>query len=161
MTETVMATVVLMIGAVFVVSVLGWFWVGGGYRQPPEGLGPAERAWVAGEVGDLLAELAPEAILLAERERLVEAALLDERDGALVIVARRRLAEAGLRGFWEGFVRASVLVEEDPALALRELRALRIVVKEALDVCEEVLGMLGVVEEMVKPVERGEGRGGE
>jgi len=159
--EAVVTTVFLLVGVVFVVSVLGWFWVGERYRLPSEELGPAERAWVAREAGDLLAELAPEAILLVGKERAVEAALRDERDGALGAAARRRMGEAGLRGFWEEFVRASVLVEEDPARAVRELPALRVLLEEGLEACDEVLGMLGVAGQMVEPVERGEGRGGE
>jgi hypothetical protein len=71
------------------------------------------------------------------------------------------MGEAGLRGFWEEFVRASVLVEEDPARAVRELPALRVLLEEGLEACDEVLGMLGVAGQMVEPVERGEGRGGE
>ncbi len=161
MADAVVTTVFLLVGVAFVVSVLGWFWVGERYRLPPEELGPVERAWVAREAGDLLAELAPEAILLVERERAVEAALRDERGGAVGAFTRWRLGEAELRGFWEGFVRVSVLVEEDPALAVRELPALRVLLEEALEACDEVLGMLGGVGEMVEPVERGEGRGGE
>ncbi len=161
MADAVVTTVFLLIGVAFVVAVLGWFWVGERYRLPPEELGPVERAWVAREAGDLLAELAPEAILLVERERAVEAALHDGREGASGAFARWRSGEAGLRGFWEGFARVSVLVEEDPAMAVRELPALRVLLEEALEACDEVLGMLGGVGEMVEPIERGEGRGGE
>ena len=108
----------------------------------------------------MLAELAPEAILLAEKERAVEASL-EGRDGALVAFARWRSGAAGLRGFWDGFARVSALVEEDPVTAVRELPGLRVLLEEALEACDEVLGMLGGVGEMVDPVERGEGRGGE
>ncbi len=156
-----MTTVLLLIGAVFVVSVLGWFWVGERYRLPSEELGPAEQAWVAREAGDLLAELAPEAIVLVEKERAVEVALRDGGDGASGAFERWRLGEASLRGFWDGFARVSVLVEEDPALAVRELPALRVLLEDAQEACDEVLGMLGGVGEMVDPVERGEGCGGE
>jgi hypothetical protein len=92
-----------------------------------------------------------------EKERAVEAALLGKGAGASGALVRWRSGEAGLRAFWDGFARVSVLVEEDPALAVRELPALRVLLEEALEACDEVLGMLGVVE----PVERGEGRGGE
>jgi hypothetical protein len=159
--DAVVTTVFLLIGVAFVVAVLGWFWAGERYRLASEGLGPAERAWVAREAGDLLAEFAPEAILLVERERAVEAALRDERDAALAAFAWRRLEEAGLREFWEGFVRVSVLVEEDPAGAVRELPALRVLLEGGLEVCDELLGMLGGTGEIVEPVERSEGRGGE
>jgi hypothetical protein len=155
--DAVVTTVFLLIGAVFVAVVLGWFWVGERYRLPSEELGPAEQAWVAREAGDLLAELAPEVILLVEKERAVEAALLGKRAGASEALVRWRSGEAGLRRLWDGFARVSVLVEEDPALAIRELPALRGLLEEARQACDEVLGMLGVVE----PVERGEGRGGE
>lgn len=161
MADAVVTTMFLLIGVVFVASVLGWLWLGERYRLPSEDLGPVERAWVAREAGDLLAELAPEAILLVEKERAVEAALRDESAGTLGAVARWRLGEVGLRGFWEGFVRASVLVEEDPGRAVRELPALRVLLEEGLEACDEVLGMLGGAGEMVEPVERGEGRGGE
>ena len=160
MSDAVVTTVLLLIGVAFVVLVLGWFWVGERYRLPPEELGPVERAWVAREAGELLAELPPEAILLAEKERAVEASL-EGRDGALVAFARWRSGAADLRGFWDGFARVSALVEEDPVTAVRELPGLRVLLEEALEACDEVLGMLGGVGEMVDPVERGEGRGGE
>ncbi len=143
MVDAVVTTVFLLIGVAFVVAVLGWFWAGERYRLPSEELGPAERAWVAREAGDLLAELAPEAILLVEKERAVEAVLREERDVGLAAVARRRLEESGLRGFWERFVRASVLVEEDPAGVVRQLPALRVLLERGLEACDEVLGMLG------------------
>ena len=160
MAEAVVATVLLLVGAVFVVSVLGWFWVGGRYRSPDEGLGPAERAWVAREAGDLLAELAPRAILLVEKERAVEAALRegDPEGGA---AARRRLERADLCDFWGRFVRASVLVDEDPAVAVRELPALGSLLEESLRACDEVLGMLGALPGTAERVERGGDRGGE
>ena len=161
MADAVLTTVLLLIGAVFVVSVLGWFWVGERYRLPSEELGPVERAWVAREAGDLLAELAPEVIVLVEKERVVEAALRDGGNGALGAFERWRLEEESLRGFWEGFARVSVLLEEDPAMAVRELPALRVLLEEALEACDEVLGMLGGAGEMVEPVEKGEDRGGE
>lgn len=161
MADAVVTTVFLLMGVAFVVAVLVWFWVGERYRMPPEELGPVERAWVAREAGDLLSELAPEAILLAEKERAVEAALREGRgDSASGAFARWRSGEPGLRGFWNGFGRVSALVEEDPALAVRELPALRVLLDEALQACDEVLGMLGRVGEMVEPEERGEGRGG-
>lgn len=161
MVDAVVTMVFLLVGVVFAVAVLGWFWVGGRYRLPSGEFGPAELAWVAREAGDLLSELAPEAILLAEKERAVEAALRDERDGALEAVARWRLEEAGLRGVREAFSRVSVLVEEDPARAVRELPALRVLLENGLEACDEVLGMLGVAGKMVESVERGEGREGE
>jgi len=159
--DAVLTTVFLLIGVAFVVAVLGWFWVGERYRMASEGLGPAERTWVAREAEELLAGLAPEAILLVEKERAVEAALRGEGDAALAAFARRRLGEAELRGFWEGFVRASMLVEEDPVRAVRELPALRVLLEGGLEVCDGLLGMLGGAGEMAEPVERGEGRGGE
>ena len=161
MSDAVVTTVLLLVGVAFVVLVLGWFWVRERYRRPPEELGPVERAWVAREAGELLAELAPEAILLAEKERAVEASLGEGRDGALDAFARWRSGAAGLRSFWDGFARVSALVEEDPVTAVRELPGLRVLLEEALEACDEVLGMLGGVGEMVDPVERGEGRGGE
>lgn len=156
MVEAVLTTVLLLVAVVFVSCVLGWFWVGERYRMPSEELGPAERAWVAREAGELLVELAPDAILLAERERAVALALRGEEGGALGVAVRRRLEEAGLRRFWEAFSRASVLVEEDPARAVRELPALRSLLEEGLEACEEVRGMLGG---MGESIERGEGRG--
>ncbi len=161
MADAVVTTVFLMIGAVFVVLVLGWFWVGERYRLPSQDLGPAERAWVTREAAGLLAELAPDVMLLVEKERTVEAALRDERIGASGAFALWRSGEAELRGFWEGFARASVLVEEDPARAVRELPALRGLLEKALEACDGVLGMLEGAEEMVEPAERGEDRGGE
>ncbi|MGH3145982.1 MAG: hypothetical protein ACRDTR_09300, partial [Rubrobacter sp.] len=154
--EAVLTTVLLLIAVVFVLGVLGWFWVGEGYLLPPEELGPAERAWVAREAGELLAELAPRVILLAGREKAVEVALRGEEGGVLGLAVRRRLEEADLLGFWVAFSLVSVVVEEDPARAVRELPALRARLEERLDACDEVLGMLGGVRESV---ERGEGRG--
>lgn len=156
MAGAVVATVFMLVGAVFAVVVLGWFLVGGWYRLPAEDLGPAERAWVAREAADLLAELAPQAILLVEKERAVEAALRGGEGAAAGAAARRRLERADLPGFWGRFVRTSVLVDEDPARALGELPALRSLLEGGLRACDEVLGMLGV-----EPVERGEDRGGE
>ena len=144
-----------MAGAAFAVLVLGWFWFGGWHRLPAEELCPARRAWVAREAGELLAELAPQAVLLAEKERAVEAALR-ESEGAAGALARRRLEGVDLRGVWGGFVRASALVDEDPAGAVRELPALRSLLEEGIGACDEVLGMLGAVPETV---ERGEDRG--
>ena len=157
MAEAVVTTVLLVVGVAFVVLVFGWFWFGGWYRMPAEEHCPAERAWFAREAGDLLAELAPQAVLLVEKERSVGAALR-ESDGAAGAVARRRLEGVDLRGVWGRFVRASVLVDEDPAGAVRELPALRSLLEESIEACDEVLGMLGAVAESV---ERGEDRGAE
>jgi hypothetical protein len=151
--EAILTTVLLLVAVLFLLGALGWYWVGGWYRMPAEEFGPAERAWLAREAGELLNELAPDVVLLAERERAVEVALRGE-GGALGLAARRRFGESGLRRFWESFSRASVLVEEDPARALKELPALRSLLEEGLEVCDEVLGMLGR-----ESVERGEGRG--
>ena len=158
MVQAVVATVLLLLGVVFVALVLGWFLLGERYRLSAEGLGPAERAWVAREAGDLLAELAPQAIMLAEKERAVEAAL-QERGGEVGAAARRRLEGADLCGFWDAFARSSVLVEEDPARAVGELPDLRSFLEGGLEACDEVLGMLGVAPETAEPVERGEDRG--
>src|SRR3712207_5167572 len=117
--EAVLTTVLLLVAVGFVLGVLGWLWVGDRYRMPAEALGPAERAWLAREAAGLLAELAPDAILLAERERAVGVALRGVEGDALGRAARRRLGEASSRGFWEAFTRVWVLVEEDPALAVR------------------------------------------
>ena len=161
MADGVVTTVFLLIGAVFVALVLRWFWVGERYRLPSQDLGPAERAWVAQEAADQLAELAPDVMLLVEKERAVETVLRDETAGALGAFARWRAGEAELRGFWEGFARVSVLVEEDPARTVRESPALRGLLEKALEACDGVLGMLEGAEEMVEPAERGEARGGE
>lgn len=150
---------VLLVVVVFVSCVLGWFWVGRRYGMPSEVLGPEERAWVSREAGELLAELAPGVALLAERERALAVFLRGEEVGALGVKARRRLDQAGLRGVREVFARVSVLVDEDPARAVRELPALRALLEEGLEACDEVLGMLGGVLEMGDSVERGEGRG--
>lgn len=161
MADAIVTTVFLLVGVAFVVAVLVWFWAGERYRMPPEEFGPVERAWIAREAGDLLSELAPGAILLAEKERAVKAVLREGRDSASGAFARWRSREPGWRGFWDGFARVSALVEEDPAMAARELPVLRVLLDEALQACDEVLGMLGRVGEMMEPQERGEGRGGE
>ena len=157
MADGVFATVVLLAGVLFVVLVLGWYWGGGWYRLPAEELGPAERAWVRRAAADLLAELAPQAFLLVERERAVEAALR-RSEGAAGAAERRRVEGLDLSDFWGRFVRASALVDEDPAEAVRELPALGSLLEEHLNACDEVLAILGVVP---KSVERGGARAGE
>jgi hypothetical protein len=152
-------TILILWGGVsFIVFVLVWFSVGERYRMPADGLGPAEREWVAREAADLLAELASWAIVLVWMERLVEAELQDKEAGIRVAV-RRRLDGAGLREFWSEFARGSALVEEDPARAVRELPALRSVMEESLEAYDEVLEMLGVANGGASVVERGEDRG--
>jgi hypothetical protein len=99
--DAVVTTVFLLFSAVFVALVLGWFWVGERYRLPSQDLGPAERAWVAREAADLLAELAPDVMLLVEKERAVEGALRDKRASASEAFARWRAGELGPRDFWE------------------------------------------------------------
>ena len=154
-----MTVVVLLGGFVFVVLVLVRFGAGELYRMPVDDLGPAEREWVAREAAGLLAELAVWALVLVRMERVVEAVLRDQEPGVRVAV-RRRLMRAGLPEFRGEFVRTSALVEEDPARAVRELPALRSALEESLQAYDEVLGMLGVADEMVLGTERGEDHGG-
>ena len=154
-----MTEVILLGGFVFVVFVLVRFGAGERYRTPADYLGPAERAWVAREAADLLAELASSALELARVERVVEAVLRDQ-EASVRVAVRRRLMRAGLPQFWGEFVRASELVEENPARAVRELPALRTALEESLQVYDEVLVMLGVANGGTSVVERGEDHGG-
>jgi hypothetical protein len=152
------ATLILLGGVLFIVFVLVWFYAGERYRSPVDDLGPAEREWVAKEAADLLVELASWAIVLAQTERTVEAALRDREAGVRVAVCRR-LARAGLPEFWGEFLRASALVEEDPARAVRKLPALRSAMEESLEAYDEVIGMLGVADSGTSVVEWGEDHG--
>lgn len=154
-----MTVVILLGGVLLIVSILVWFGASGRYRMLADDLGPAEREWVAREAVDLLAELASRALVLVRMERIVEAVLRD-REAGMRVAVRRCLMRAGLPEFWGEFVRTSALVEEDPARAVREMPALRSALEESLQAYDEVLGMLGVADESVLVVERGEDHGG-
>ena len=135
-------------GTVAVLLLLGYFLKGERYRQPrgPErGIGFAA-AWRDAEAS--LSALAPRVMLFAEREMAVIGRLRNFGEGTPDGPGRRRKAEALLRqavseAFWEDFVAATSLIEEDPEQALPELRRLSADVEAALDgLCEaeRVLG---------------------
>ena len=150
--------VILLGGFVLVVFVQVRFGAGEWYRTPADDLGPAERAWVAKEAADLLAELASCALVLAQKEELVEA-LLRDREAGVRIAVRRRLAKAGSREFRSEFAWASALVEENPAWVVRELPALRAALENSLEAYDEVLETLGVADGRGSVVERGKDHG--
>ena len=119
------AVAVLGFGTVVMICILGTFLARERYRRAPKPLSPVEFAHVRREAEELMASLAGGAMLLAEAEKEVaRAADASPEDGDVGRGARELLEGAAATGFWEGFASASVLVEEDPEGAVRELRRL-------------------------------------
>lgn len=77
--------------------------------------------------------------------RVAEARLAELSGGAILLGLKERGAPVGgpsgeAREFWRRFARAAALVEEDPVLALREMRALPALLDGALCELEPVVG---------------------
>lgn len=125
-----------------------------GTRGPEKGVG-----FVVGRRNamNLLSALAPRVMLLAEREMAVIGLLGKAGEGMPNESSRERaeglLHQAVCCGFWESFVAATALVEEDPEEALPELRRLSTEVEAAL-------GKLGEAERALRDPRADEGPGG-
>ena len=131
---SLLAVAVLGSGTVVMISMLRTFLAHERYRRPPKPLGPVEFAHARREAEGLMASLAPRAMLLAEAEKAAaRAADASPQDRDVRRGARDLLECAATTGFWEGFVAASVLVEEDPEEAIRELRRLASLLETSLE----------------------------
>lgn len=134
-------------GIVGVVFALIFFVNGRAYRGTPKPLTPAESGAARREVGRRLSDLAPRTILLAEKLRIVEEALVeggldDERWKRVERLAR----EAPVTGVWRRYSTASALAEEQPLAALEELRGVEWMVETALSRLEEARRLCNVGE---------------
>ena len=131
---SLLAVAVLGFGTAVMIFILGSFLVRERYRRPPKPLSPVEYAHARREAEELMASLAPRAMLLAEAEKAAAcAADASPRDRDVRRGARDLLESAAATGFWEGFAAASVLVEEDPEEAIRELRRLACLLETSLE----------------------------
>ena len=143
-------------GIAAVLLLLGYFLKGERYRQPrgPDmgvGFVAARRDAEAS-----LSALAPRVMLLAEREMAVICRLRNFDEGTPDGPSRRHRAEALLRravsgAFWEDFVAATSLIEQDPEEALPELRRLSVVVEAALGGLREAERALGDPQDDARP----------
>jgi hypothetical protein len=128
------AIAALAFGTAVTIFILGLFLAHERYRRPPKPLSPVEFAHARREAEEMMASLAPRAMRLAEAEkataRAVDARTQDKEVGR---GARELLECAAATGFWEGFAAASVLVEEDPEEAIRELLLLPVLLETSLD----------------------------
>lgn len=114
-----LAAGLVAVGAVAVVFILGLFLTGERYRRPPWLVSPVEFERFKREAEAGISDLAPRAMLLAEKERAL-GHVWDER-------SRRASGE-----FWRRFAVASASIEEDPLAALEELRALPALAERAI-----------------------------
>ena len=129
-----LAVAVLVFGTVVMIFILGSFLARERYRRAPKPLSPVEFAHARREAEELMASLAPRAMLLAEAEKAAaRAADAKPQDEDVRRGAREILECAAAREFWAGFAVASVLVEEDPEEAIRELRRLAALLEAALE----------------------------
>lgn len=121
-------------GTAFVVLLLIYVYKEERYRRPPRPEKGVEFVVARRAVEVRIAVLAPEVMLLAEKERFVAERL---EKGTLSEEARRvverLLREAASGGFWEGFAGALALADSDPVKAHGELRCLSPVVETALE----------------------------
>lgn len=121
-------------GTAFVVLLLLYLYKEERYRRPPKPDKGVEFVAARRAVEVRIAALAPEVMLLAEKERFVAECL---EKGALNEEARRTverlLREAASGGFWERFAGALALADLDPMRAHGEFRRLSPVVETALE----------------------------
>jgi hypothetical protein len=140
---SLLAVAALAFGMVVMIFILRTFLVHERYRRPPKSLSPVEFAHARCEAEELMASLAPRAMLLAEAEKsAARAADASPRDEDVQRGAREIRECATARDFWAGFAAASVLVEEDPEEAIRELRRLAGLLKTALERVNRVAELL-------------------
>ena len=129
---------ILALGVVVMILTLGTFLARERYRRPPKPLSPVEFVHARREAEELMAGLAPRAMLLAGMEKAIETALAraaegHARDREVRRGVRELLEGAAATGFWERLGSASVLVDEDPVGAIRELRRLPALLEASLD----------------------------
>ena len=151
------AVALFAVGIAAVVLLLGYFLKEERYRGPT---GPEKGVGFVAALRDakaLLSALAPRVMLLAERERAITSHLRNLGEGMPNGPSRRRaeglLRQAVSGGFWESFVAATALVEEDPEEALTQLRRLSTEVETAL-------GKLGEAERALCEPRADKGPGG-
>ena len=131
---SLLAVAVLAFGTLVMIFILGTFLARERYRRAPKPLSPVEFVHARREAEELMASLAPRAMLLAEAEKAAaRAADTSSLDGDVQRGARELLECAVAKDFWAGFAAASVLVEEDPEEAIRELRRLPALLETSLE----------------------------
>ena len=131
---SLLAVAVLAFGTVVMIFILGTFLARARYRRAPKPLSPVEFAHARREAEELMASLAPRAMLLAEAEKMAARAVdASPQDGGVRRGARELLECEVARDFWAGLAVASVLVEEDPEEAIRELRRLAALLETSLE----------------------------
>ena len=135
---SVVAVGFFLVGIVGVVFALIFFVNGGAYRGRSGPLTPTESEAARREVGRRLSDLAPRTMLLAKRLRTVDEALMEGslEDGRRARVERLS-REAPAAGVWRRYSTASALAEEQPLVALKELREVEWMVETALSKLEE------------------------
>jgi len=142
----------LAFGTVVTIFFLGSLLARERYRRAAKPLSPVEFAHARREAEGLMASLAPRAMLLAEAGRAANRAADASPQGADVGRGARELLEcAAATGYWEGLAVASVLVEEDPEGAVRELRRLPALLETSLERVSRAARLLS----------RGQGVGGQ
>ncbi len=131
---SLLAVAVLAFGTVVMIFILGSFLARERYRRAPKPLSPVEFVHARREAEELMASMAPRAMLLAEAEKAAaRAAEARPQDKDARRGARELLECAVARDFWAGFAAASVLVEEDPEEAIGELRRLAALLETSLE----------------------------
>jgi hypothetical protein len=131
---SLLAVAVLTFGTVVMIFILGSFLAHERYRRAPKPLSPMEFAHTRREAEELMASLALGAMLLAEAEKAAaRAAGASPRDRDVRRGARELLECGVARDLWAGFAAASVLIEEDPEEAIRELRRLAGLLETSLE----------------------------
>lgn len=143
----------VVVAGFFLVGVVGVFLVlvfvvnGGIYGRTPKPLTPAEFEAARWEVGLRLSDLAPRTILLAGKLRGVDEALSrGGLDGELRLRVECLYQEAPAAGVWRRYSTASALADEQPLVALEELRAVEWMVETALSKLDEAQQLCNVEE---------------
>jgi hypothetical protein len=137
----------------FLAGIVGVFvtWIlfvnGGGYRRLRRPLTPVESEAARREVDRRLSDLAPRTILLAEKLRAVDEALMQgSLDEERWVRVERLSREAPAAGVWRRYSAASALAGEQPLEALEELRDVEWMVETALSRLEEARQLCNVGE---------------
>jgi hypothetical protein len=134
---SLVAVGLFLAGIVGIVLTLIFFVNGEGYEGLPYTLTPVESEVARREVERRLSDLAPRTIMLAERQRGVEAALTEGSPDAKRLRAERLSLEAPTAEVWRSYTNASVLAGEEPLAALEELSGTERTVEAALSKLEE------------------------
>ncbi|CAN5732853.1 hypothetical protein BH24ACT22_BH24ACT22_14140 [soil metagenome] len=108
------------------------------YYKTPGPLTPVEFEEARREAGRRLSELAPHTILLAERLREVDEILTEgSLDDGQWFRVERLSREAPTAGVWRRYSATSAMADEQPLVALEELREVEWMVEVALSKLEE------------------------